>query len=139
MKFNHNIVPAPTFTEHTMFAESRDFAKKVIEGGKLEVIVGNNTKTTLRISLYLNGFMYGIDENVCEELKYHSPKPEWNYFTGNLIQNHFLKVSKNQGIEAIQKHVEACINRFFPVFQSELEELTVEYHKTNTLKGVLGE
>ena len=136
MKFNHQVVPNPMFTEHTMFASEREFAQKVIEGGTIKVLVSNNTKTTLNISLYLEGYRYGVNMDICEDLKYHSPKPEWNYLTGNQVQHHFLKVLKAQKFEAVQQHIEAVINKYFPVFASELEELNVEYHNTPTLQSL---
>ena len=136
MKYNHTTVPAPMFNEHTMFEDPKNFMRNVLEQKKIIVEVASNTKTTLRINFRLGQFCNGVNLKVTE-LKYHSPKPEWNYFSGEQVESHYLKVSKTQGFESIKQHCEGVFEKYFPTLFKEMGELTFEYHLTRKLQEVI--
>lgn len=133
MEIKHTTIPQPMVTEHTLFEDQKNFVRNVLEQKKAIIEVRFNTKTTLAINIRLEQFCAGINFNATD-LKYHSPKPEWNYFSGVKEEKHYLKLLKNQGFEAIQKHCEAVIKKFFPLFETELDTLTLEYYLTSALK-----
>ena len=124
------------FSEHTLFEDRNIFAKNVLEQKKIIIEVSFNTKTSVSINVRLEQFCAGVNHKIAD-LKYHSPKSEYNYFTGEREEKHFLKLLKKQGFEAIKQHCEAVVNQFFPVFTSELEELNLEDYETNALKSAI--
>jgi hypothetical protein len=136
MEIKHTTIPQPMVTEHTLFEDRNIFAKNVLEQKKIIIEVRFNTKTSVYINVRLEQFCAGVNHKITD-LKYHSPKPEWSYFSGVQEEKHFLKLLKNQGFEAIKQHCEAVVNQFFPVFNSELEELTLEYFETDALKAAI--
>lgn len=135
MNFNHIIVPNPQVIEFGMFSSAEQLGLDILKEGRIQVIVDNKTKTRLYISLYLNSKRLGINHNAVEELKYHE-ESEYSYATYQTTTQHYLKVMKAQKFEAVQKHVEAVLVQAYPVLESELEELTIEYHNTTTLQSL---
>lgn len=136
MECKHITVETPMFFEHTLFEDQKNFVRDVLEEKKAMIEVRFNTKTTLSINIRLNQFCAGINFN-STDLKYHSPKPEWNFLSGEQVERHHLKLLKTQGFEAIQQHCEAVIKEFFPIFENELDTLTLEYYLTDALQKAI--
>lgn len=140
MTITHTTAPRPEVIVSSMFAEVSDIAKAIINSGKAIIEVSYNTKASLYIGLRGEGYEggIGINQNVCEDLKYLVQK-EHSYFDYTTRTNHYLKVTKKQRFEAIQKHVEAVINTYFTAITQSLETLEVVYYETTALKQAMAQ
>ncbi len=123
-----------------MFADATEIAMAIIKSGKAIIEVSYNTKASLYIGLRGEGYDggIGINQNVCEDLKY-LVKKEHSYFDYTTRTNHYLKLTKKQRFEAIQKHVEAVINTYFTAIGESLESLEVVYYETTALKQAIAQ
>jgi len=138
MTITHTTAPRPEVIVSSMFAEVSDIAKAIINSGKAIIEVSYNTKASLYITLRGEGFDggIGINQGVCEDLKY-LVKKEHSYFDYKNRINHYLKVTKNQRFEAIQKHVEAVFEKLLPAIGESMESLEVVYYETTALKQII--
>ena len=135
MTITHTTAPRPEVIVSSMFADAVDIAKAIIKSGKAIIEVSYNTKASLYIGLRGEGYDggIGINQNVCEDLKYLESK-EFSYFDYKTHTSHYLKFTKKQRFEAIQKHVEAVLSKHFPAIGDSLESLEVVYYETQALK-----
>lgn len=129
----HEIIECPSSLSHTMFSNGQDFRNKIQEGGVVYVEVRENTKTTVHISFRLDEHCFGVDSKVSDEIKYHSPKPEWNYFSGNKVQKDYVKISKKQRFDAIKKHCEETMKQKLKIDR----DITFKYYRTRKLNEIL--
>jgi len=136
MNYTHTTVPSPMVSEHTMFEDPKIFMRNVLNQKKIIVEINSNTKTSLRINFRLEQFCNGVNLKATE-LKYHSPKPKWDYFSGEAVESHYLKISNSQGFEAIKKHCEGVFQNYFPTLFKEMDSLTFEYQLSYRLKEII--
>jgi len=140
MTITHTTAPRPEVIVSSMFADAVDIAKAIIKSGKAIIEVSYNTKASLYIGLRGEGYDggIGINQNICEDLKYLESK-EFSYFDYTTRTNHYLKLTKKQRFEAIQKHVEAVLSKNFPAIGESLESLEVVYYETTALKQAIAQ
>ena len=102
-------IPTPQVIEFGVFAKAQDFIDRVTEVGAVEVIVKNETKTRIRVSLYTKGFNFSINMNN-PTLKMVEKKT-MNYFHGKEMTHYYFKILKKQMLPELEEHIRYCLNQ----------------------------
>jgi len=123
MKINKEYRERPTCSIVALFEpfKPKDGSEIIVDPRRF------GTKTKLHITLSQGEASVGINLPICEDLKYHKTTTEMNYLTGKVKETTCLKYNNSQGQEAIEKHVEAVLNKYF----SYLKEVNLIYYSVD--------
>ncbi len=102
-------IPTPQVIEFGVFANAGDFIKAVTERGAVEVIVKNETKTRIRISLYTKGYNFSINMN--NPAIKMVEKKFMNYAHGKEMTAYYFKILKKQMLPELEEHIQYCLNQ----------------------------
>ena len=127
MKSKIEIIPNPLTKEYTILGSNRakEFANNLLTEKYVLVDVGNNTKTSFRISIQFGSDRYGINYEV-KGLKYLT-KREVNYFAGDVYTGFYLKAKNLTDLKA---HLDGVLAEVFP----QIEEITYKVYETEVVK-----
>lgn len=132
MNYKHIVVPKPFVREFSLLANQNDFYKEILNQKRVEVDISYLTKTSLHISLCINGkFSF--------QLAFNNPKfkflirEELNYFTGTKPIKHHFKITKHQGYLELKQYVEDCLNSILKEYDGEI---TVEWIQTKAFNEI---
>lgn len=123
MKVNIIEVPAPLFSEYTMFAKVDK--ENLTETKIVRVIPSHITKTRISTSIQIGQSRSGINFEVDSIKTYKSE--EYNMFTYKVDTKYYFVKSKKQGIEVYKKYVEKVVeDALINYIGIDLDEVTVE-------------
>lgn len=121
-------VPTPQFMEYKLMGNQEEFVKRVVNAGKIQVKVSNQTKTRLRVFMYLQGDGFNANWEM-EGFKTHA-STEMNYFTYKNVTSHYFKVMKAQKLPQLEQYITAIVNKLFG-------NVDIEIFNNNTIRSLV--
>lgn len=129
MEFTHVEKEAPFIREFKLFGGQDDFIKEIINTGRVEVTISYNSKTSLYISLSINGkFSF--------HLPFSNPKfkflttESYSYFTNESTTKNYFKLSKYQGYYELKEYIVDCLHHMLEKFEGMGIVIKVEWIKS---------
>lgn len=97
----------------TVIGNSFD-VQSALTSGKVDVIIHNNTKTRLSISLWSNETSANVNiiPEGSEKFKFHA-ETKLSYWTYKNVTNNYFVITSKQNIDALEEHIKNIVKQIF--------------------------
>jgi hypothetical protein len=136
MEISHKFIEQKMCSEHQLFYDQHKMFKEILERGRVGVEVNRNTKTSLRVSIYMGLGRFSM--NFYDERFKFLKNEDYSHFSNRTSTRYHFKMSKHQGLQELIEYVEIAFRAMCNKYESEgvtlPKVLTMMWEETSPIR-----